>query len=457
MIPECAMARRGFTAIVTLLRRLHKAESGQVTILFVFASIGFVIMFGFILNTAQQTGNKIKMQGAADSAAVAGATWVARGMNLIVFDNKGMADILGAMIDIHAAYQASIPMPAPVIPSVAIPLAFVAPELSAEMMGEIPVWTARIEALANLDNDLSGPSGLGWRLMDALDQLNEAIAGAAPLIAGADALAYANRNGLPGTIGAILPGPLPLARGGRGRLALQANSCCLGGLEKVTFGTFELTGTPVTGFLFYPLFLLAVQENVASLSGGNSPGSYQYTAAELADAEDSNGQTLQDIINNYNNQQLQKNPKSQPVTVSQIFQNNPGATLGLGPLGWPGDMPQPMVLTDTGNPTDELGDPPPVPNFLTVRQRLQYLSGARAPQNSYGLMGGAKFANTAPYGWITYAEGDVYNPINWDMFDQHWRARLARASNLNAWWTSLTGAIGAKLSGTLDSSFVNTH
>ena len=86
---------------------LHREESGQVTFLFVFASVALVVVLAFIINTARQTSRKIEMQGAADAAAVAGATVMARGMNLMVFNNKGMADILAVMIDIRSAYQAA--------------------------------------------------------------------------------------------------------------------------------------------------------------------------------------------------------------------------------------------------------------------------------------------------------------------------------------------------------------
>src|ERR1022692_1695936 len=45
------------------------------------------------------------MQGAADAAAVGGGAWMARGMNLMVLDNKGMADLLSVMISVHAVRQ----------------------------------------------------------------------------------------------------------------------------------------------------------------------------------------------------------------------------------------------------------------------------------------------------------------------------------------------------------------
>ena len=460
-----------------ILRALHDEESGQVTILFVFASIGFILMLGLILNTAQQTSRKIQMQNAADSAAVVGATWMARGMNLMAFNNKGMADIIGVMIDVHAVRQAALAMPEAIAAVAeglyAVPFCIPCYALASELLREAAVfWIPEFLLLTEtIDNELSGVSGVGWQLLGALDDLNVVIARAVPPIAVADAAYYGHRNGLPYAIGIFPLRGFPVLRGGKERLVIHANNedfdnpaCCLRVLKPATLvavGGLCLASAafPCVSFpLFIPLFFGALAINIRSLEDGVSPAQFfQYKKDDIGNLEDNQGQTFQDILNQYNKQNDKGDGKFKPINLGDIAGKIKGVNLGFGPLEWPNSPPLPMMLTDTGDPGDKLDGPPSPVDLLLVRRRLQYLAGTWAPHQRNGVIGGAKFVNPAPYGWLTYAQADVYNPVKWDMFQQQWRARLARASNLDEDWKDITSGLSIPISGLLDSSFLNNH
>src|SRR5205814_309731 len=73
-------------------------------------------------------------------------------------------------------------------------------------------------------------------------------------------------------------------------------------------------------------------------------------------------------------------------------------------------------------------------DLAKVQQILLYLSGAFASKNDKGRIGSKWYPNLAPYGWITYGQSAVYNPVDWSMFNQNWRVKLSRATLLDAQW-----------------------
>jgi hypothetical protein len=342
-----------------------------------------------------------------------------------------------------------------VIPEAAAPLLWCG--IGEKMLAEIPFWTPAITLLDTIDTSFQNTA---WEMLGALSDLNVGIAELASALAFADGEVYGNRNGLPGTIGVFPVPPLPVSqlpvmRGGKERLVYHANQsgCCLSFLEPVTIGAMCIEvclGAPLTFLLWIPLFsFVAIPANIASLEGSGSPAqTYTYSASDLTNLQNGQGQSLQTIVNQYNSQQSALPNGGKPTSVGAIVSQIKPVTVGFGTLQWPNPAPQPMILTDTGNPTDTVdGQPPPI-DLMKVRSRLQYLAVTRAPSKYNGFLAGDKFMNPAGAvtlgGWVTYAEADVYNPVNWDMFQQTWRARLARATTLG----TLFG---------LDISLVNNH
>jgi len=406
-------------------------ESGQVTFLFVFSSIALVFLLAFIINTARQTSRKVEMQGAADAGAVAGATWMARGMNLMVFDNKGMADLLAVMIDVHAVYQTAMAMPA-VCAAAAAAVGWFAPEISAQLIREGIFWgTTMASNAGTVDQFLSGSPGVGWVSMRALDVLNQVIKTTIPLYTEAQVLEYSQKNGAGLAFmvsgGGIPPPIFPVGRGGKEYLARQADNCCLGLLTGPTAAAVGLiceaaVAPCLSALLAYPVFMGAIRANVSSLEGGMPSGGGSISVGEI-------GGPLQDQINKIN----QANQGTQGYTPIDISDLGDVSYSLFGPLQWPSNPPYPMILTDqpSWDPAAEVDYLQPV-DILVVQRLLQFLVLSRSPMDTYGIIGGNQFYNPTWLGWITYAEADVYNPVDWGvqwgLFSQFWRAKLARAT-----------------------------
>lgn len=69
------------------LRRLHEDERGVVLAVFLFVSIVLAILIALMWNTSRLISAKTNAQSAADSAALAAATWNARAVNLATGSN----------------------------------------------------------------------------------------------------------------------------------------------------------------------------------------------------------------------------------------------------------------------------------------------------------------------------------------------------------------------------------
>lgn len=76
-----------------LVRRLHRDETGTISILTVFAVLTLAALLGMVMNVGRQVDGKIRMQNAADATAYSGAVVVARGMNALAFTNHLLFDV----------------------------------------------------------------------------------------------------------------------------------------------------------------------------------------------------------------------------------------------------------------------------------------------------------------------------------------------------------------------------
>ncbi len=75
------------------VRRLHRDETGTISILTVFAVLMLAALLGMVMNVGRQVDGKIRMQNAADATAYSGALVVARGMNALAFTNHLLFDV----------------------------------------------------------------------------------------------------------------------------------------------------------------------------------------------------------------------------------------------------------------------------------------------------------------------------------------------------------------------------
>ena len=118
-----------------------------------------------------------------------------------------------------------------------------------------------------------------------------------------------------------------------------------------------------------------------------------------------------------------------------------------------------MLLTD--HPGDDTTDQREVDDDAKkeLRPYLQHLGFAlrRVPRGS--PIGGELFVNQ-PNAFVqtqfTYAQAEVYNPSQLDMWTQDWRAQLTRATLFDEKVNDILQILPG-LQGGLDWSFVNTH
>jgi hypothetical protein len=392
-------------------RRLAADEEGQISVLLLLGLIPIVFLLALVFNTAKQTSHKIQLQNAADASAASGGVWMARGMNLTVLNNNGMAEVLSVMIAVRSLrYTVSI-MNKIVIPPLLLLI---------EVPG-VAFYIALLEALevalTSVDTALNSAGGVGWTIMRALDKLNQVIKKVMPVIIQAEAMDYARRNGADGTsfiisgargisVADLLP-IMPLGRASTKAVVERAEDCQL---PKVSIlGDIVLAIYAEDAPLALLMFNGFVKQNVWSL----------------------------------------KNTVSIPVPP---------------PLRWPADPPRAMILTD--NPIrSELARtniPEEYVDLRRTRRFLQLLMIAVGTRERASSIGGARFPNETPL-WLpgaqfTYGQADVYNPTHWGMFTQDWRAKLAKASLFEEKKDALAKKLGlGNMGNYLDWSFVNTH
>jgi hypothetical protein len=75
------------------LHRLHRNQSGTMSIVSVFALMLLAMLLGMVMNVGRQVDGKIKMQNAADAASYSGGVVLARGMNTLAFTNHLLCDV----------------------------------------------------------------------------------------------------------------------------------------------------------------------------------------------------------------------------------------------------------------------------------------------------------------------------------------------------------------------------
>jgi hypothetical protein len=73
--------------------RLHRDQSGTISILSVFAVMLLTMLLGMVMNVGRQADGKVRMQNAADASAYSGGVVLARGMNALAFTNHMLCDV----------------------------------------------------------------------------------------------------------------------------------------------------------------------------------------------------------------------------------------------------------------------------------------------------------------------------------------------------------------------------
>lgn len=395
------------------IRGFHDDESGAVTFFFAFGLIALVFLLALIFNTSRQTIRKMEMQGAADSASRAGGVTVGRGMNLMAFNNRGMAQTITVMMTVRSLLQTSEVMVV-VLPQWASRVGLWNPALAAQLLREAAAHGRLALALTPVNRNVTQ---LGWRVMTALDVTNRGIKQTFPILAQQRAIEFAQLNGANEAPYSVLlagapaapPLLLPVARGPQKLLIVNWDHCLIDSLDRAVFAVLARTG-PLSSFMAVYIYKGLFECNAATLKGGGG--------------------------------------------LCGIF----GFRTPM--LSWPANPPRPMILTDrpVRSASASVEEDEEKVDLLKVRQYLQLLSLTFGRLPGESPIGNRYFENPAKR-WFTYAEADVYNPTRWSMFSQDWRAKLARSNVFNekiAEISRLTGAQWAAGSAS-DWSFVNVH
>lgn len=72
----------------------HSDERGSISIASVFALILLAFLLGLVMNTTRQADHRIKLQNAADAAALSGGNVMSRALNTVAFTNHLTSDVL---------------------------------------------------------------------------------------------------------------------------------------------------------------------------------------------------------------------------------------------------------------------------------------------------------------------------------------------------------------------------
>jgi hypothetical protein len=470
---------------------LHHDERGAVSVFLVFGVLALVLLFGALLDTARQTTRKVEMQGAADASAVAGGAWVARGMNLVAFNNSGMADVLAVMVVVHS-YNMTLEYSNIVVTAICTGL-----ESNPFTAAFGAAWRASWEAYYNATRAVVDPvddflQSVGWDLMRAMDLVNQGLREVVGPMALAGAKQFAVWNGaqreflLPRETDSFertMPS-LPIDRGPQQRIAVRAEQCPEPALSNVA--RVSMLASTLSIPIVLVTYEVMLEWNWSNLQGNGGSTSTSYDRDQMID--EATNQTIDQVANDPQRAvaYLDEDLAAGGARTQQFMANNPnlaaafGTPPGLDAAAFSSHLLQnpdvavqyvretrfDEIRSDVESGFDAAGadgtfevpaggaggdmaplewpDKPPKPMVLDVdgdddtvdddhekvAKYLQYLSVAWAEMRPSPI-GPTRMINRAPYGWMTYAEAHVYNPSRWDMFVQDWRVKLVPAASLD--------------------------
>lgn len=192
---------------------LHADQGGQISALGVLGAAAFACLLMLVINTGYATSGKIQMQNSADAAAISGATWVARGLNIVSLNNVTQTQLLAIAMIIPALDRAMVLAKATLeLQKAACSLLLVGAGVCiAIIQGQI-LYLDALHAIVQAAAPLGGQGGLLWQAMQILHGISGVISGyvggvgvASSFVAAAEAETYrvARQNGA--EIGVLIP------------------------------------------------------------------------------------------------------------------------------------------------------------------------------------------------------------------------------------------------------------
>ena len=189
------------------MTRLHRDQGGQVSALAVVAAGIFACLLILVINTGAATSGKIEMQNAADAAAVSGATWVARGLNIISLNNVTESQLLALALIIPALdraaplAEATLQLELLACPALVFPVAIIACKIAIQV--QLYILKGYTRPAIEIMQPLAERNSFLWTTMRLLGQMNGLVSRTFPLMAQSETYRIAVTNGA--DLGVLIP------------------------------------------------------------------------------------------------------------------------------------------------------------------------------------------------------------------------------------------------------------
>jgi len=196
----------------------RRSRSGQVLVVVLLGTVVLAGLVFYVINVGDQLNRRVTMQNAADSAAISGASWMARSMNIIGMNNVAQTRML-TLVPILDAFPLSVQMACEEVHAWVrcleaqtarpLPDSFLRDGLqslkerlesqeailypldqffnhSQFNMEEVTFWA--------LQGGSQVPGGRLWQAAQSLDEMSQAAAASASVLAQSNAVRYGERN-----------------------------------------------------------------------------------------------------------------------------------------------------------------------------------------------------------------------------------------------------------------------
>ena len=199
--------------------RSRRERSGQILVVILLGIVGLAGLVFYVVNVGDQSNRRVAMQNAADSAAISGAAWMARSMNVVGMNNVACTRML-ALVPILDAFPLSSKMAHEEVRSwvqclqdqlrrglADSRLRDGLESLKTRMAGQRDVLAPMVEFFNNGPFRMESltfwalrgyrgppPHGTLWQAAQSLDEMGQAAAVSAPVLAQANAARYGRLN-----------------------------------------------------------------------------------------------------------------------------------------------------------------------------------------------------------------------------------------------------------------------
>ena len=202
------MTTRARLRVIPPHTTLHSHEGGQISALGVMAAAAFACLLLLVVNTGHATSGKIEMQNAADATAISGATWIARGLNVISLNNVTQTQVLAVILIVRALDDAlPLALTTLQIERAACAALVVGAPLCAAIIGTQIVGLQEIQTVVrSVGRPLVRQRGILWNALLAMEAISDVIKNSFVVVAEIEADRIARQNGA--DLGFVVPAGL---------------------------------------------------------------------------------------------------------------------------------------------------------------------------------------------------------------------------------------------------------